>query len=117
MRLFWLIVGWFTLGLGVIGLFLPVVPTVPFLLLSVFGFARSSPRLAAKIIRHPRVGPPIRAWRKRGVIGRGAKIWAVSAMAAGVGWALWLGLDPRIIVVQALTCTAIGAWLITRPEP
>lgn len=50
------------------------------------------------------------------MIGRGAKIWAVLAMAAGVGWALWLGLDPRIITVQALTCTVIGAWLVTRPE-
>ncbi len=116
MRVFWLVLGWFSLLLGATGLFLPVVPTVPFLLVAVFGFARSSPRLAAKIMRHPKFGPPIRAWRKRGVIGRVAKIWAVSAMTAGVLWALWLGLDPRIIAVQALTCTAIGAWLVTRPE-
>ena len=116
MQLFWLILGWVAAILGAIGLFLPVVPTVPFLLVAVFAFTRSSPRLAAKIMRNPKFGPPIRAWRKRGVIGRGAKIWAVLAMAAGVGWALWLGLDPRIITVQALTCTVIGAWLVTRPE-
>lgn len=116
MRVFWLILGWLSLVLGAVGLFLPVVPTVPFLLVAVFGFARSSPRLAARIMRHPKFGPPIRAWRKRGVIGRTAKIWAITAMAAGVGWAIWLGLDPRIIAVQALTCTAIGAWLVTRPE-
>ena len=50
------------------------------------------------------------------MIGRGAKIWAVLAMAAGVGWAIWLGLDPRIIAVQALACAVIGTWLVTRPE-
>ena len=116
MQLFWLILGWVAAILGAIGLFLPVVPTVPFLLVAVFAFTRSSPRLAAKIMRNPKFGPPIRAFRKRGVIGRGAKIWSVTAMAAGVGWAFWLGLDPRIIAVQALTCTAIGFWLVTRPE-
>lgn len=116
MRMFWLILGWVSLAIGAIGLFLPVLPTVPFLLLAVFGFARSSPRLAARIMRHPKFGPPIRAWRKRGVIGRTAKIWAVTAMTGGVVWAIWLGLDPRIITVQALTCTAVGAWLVTRPE-
>ena len=38
------------------------------------------------------------------------------AAAAAYLIALWLGLDPRIITVQALTCTVIGAWLVTRPE-
>ena len=47
---------------------------------------------------------------------RRARLAKGTAMAAGVGWAFWLGLDPRIIAVQALTCTAIGAWLVTRPE-
>ena len=88
MRLFWLILGWIAAILGAVGLFLPVMPTVPFLLLAVFAFARSSPRMAAKIMRNPRFGPQIRAYRKRGVIGRGAKIWAVLAMAASRGKAI-----------------------------
>ena len=32
------------------------------------------------------------------------------------GWALWLGLAPLLIAVQATCCTAIAAWLVTRPE-
>ncbi|CAM3051561.1 hypothetical protein SAMN04488021_12149 [Paracoccus aminovorans] len=117
MRLLFLGLGWLSLGLGVIGAFLPVLPTVPFLLVAVWAFAQSSPRLSARILRHPTFGPPIRAWRKNGTVGRKAKIWAVAAMACGVGWALWLGLDSRIVAVQALTCAAVGAWLVTRPEP
>ncbi|ABL68131.1 YbaN family protein [Paracoccus denitrificans] len=116
MRYLWFSMGWLTLTLGVIGVFVPVLPTVPFLLLAVWAFMRSSPRLGARIMRHPQFGPPIRAWRKRGVIGRGAKIWAVAGMSAGVAWAVWLGLDPRFIAAQALACTAIAAWLVTRPE-
>ena len=116
MRFLLLALGWLSLTVGVIGAFLPVMPTVPFLLIAVWAFARSSPRLGARIMRNPTFGPQLRAWRKRGVIGRKAKIWAVTAMACGVGWALWLGLAPLLIAVQATCCTAIAAWLVTRPE-
>ncbi|WP_323009418.1 YbaN family protein [Paracoccus sp. (in: a-proteobacteria)] len=116
MRYLWLSIGWLSLMLGGIGVFLPVLPTVPFLLLAVWAFMRSSPRLGARIMRHPKFGPPIRAWRKRGIISRNAKIWAVTGMTVGVGWAVWLGLDPRFIAAQALTCAGIAAWLVTRPE-
>lgn len=116
MRWILLGIGWFFLGLGVIGAFLPVVPTVPFLLLAIWCFARSSPRLSARIMRNPTFGPQLRAWRKRGVIGRNAKIWATLAMACGVGWSLWLALDLRLVAVQALICASVAAWLITRPE-
>ncbi|WP_347267561.1 YbaN family protein [Paracoccus sp. (in: a-proteobacteria)] len=116
MRYLLLTLGWFSLAIGLIGAFLPVLPTVPFLLLAVWAFAQSSPRISARIMRHPTFGPPIRAWRRRGVVSRKAKVWAVAAMACGVLWALWLGLPPLIIVLQASVCTGIGAWLVTRPE-
>ncbi|MDS9466829.1 YbaN family protein [Paracoccus sp. MBLB3053] len=116
MRYLWLAFGWLALTVGLIGILLPVMPTVPFLLVAVWAFARSSPRIGARIMRHPRFGPPIRAWRKRGVVGRNAKIWATTAMTCGVAWSLWLGLDPKIVAVQALTCSAIAVWLVTRPE-
>ncbi len=116
MRYLWLGIGWMTLTLGVIGAVLPVLPTVPFLLLAVWAFAKSSPRLGVRIMQHPTFGPQMRAWRKRGVVGRTAKIWATLAMAGGVGWSLWFGLDPRIVATQALICGAVALWLVTRPE-
>ncbi|MTH66379.1 YbaN family protein [Paracoccus shanxieyensis] len=116
MRLVWLAIGWLMLGLGAIGVALPVVPTVPFLLVAVWAFARSSPRLGARITRHPTFGPPIRAWRKRGVVSRRAKFFATTAMACGVGWSLFFGLDARIVAVQAVICGSVAVWLLTRPE-
>lgn len=116
MRYLWLCIGWIALALGVIGAVLPVVPTVPFLLVAVWAFTRSSPRLGARISRHPTFGPQLRAWRKRGVVGRRAKVFATLTMACGVGWSLWFALDLRIVAMQALICSAVAIWLISRPE-
>lgn len=116
MRFVWLAFGWLALALGVIGAVLPVVPTVPFLLVAVWAFAKSSPRLGARITRHPTFGPQLRAWRKRGVVGRRAKVFATLTMACGVGWSLWFSLDLRIVATQALICSAVAIWLISRPE-
>lgn len=116
MKLLWLAFGWLALTLGLIGVVLPVMPTVPFLLVAVWAFARSSPRLGARIMRNPAFGPQIRAWRRHGAVSRRAKIAATLTMACGVCWSLWLGLDPRLIAVQALICSGVALWLIRRPE-
>lgn len=117
MRLVWLIGGWVALVLGAIGVVLPVLPTVPFLLVAVWCFARSSPALRERILAHPVYGPPIRAWMDRGEIPRRAKLWAVGAMTGGVMLGLWLGLPGRLVAVQAAASLAVGIFLVTRPEP
>ena len=63
MRTVWLILGFFFTGLAMIGVILPLLPTVPFLLLAAFCFARSSDRFHRWLVEHPTLGPPIRDWR------------------------------------------------------
>ena len=58
-----LAIGWLSVALGVIGIFLPVLPTTPFLLLAAACFARSSPRFYQWLVQHPRLGPWIRDYR------------------------------------------------------
>lgn len=116
MRLFWLSLGWTAVALGAIGAFLPVVPTVPFLLVGAWAFSRSSPALRDRIRNHPRYGASVRAWQDRGVISPLAKIWAVVAMAAGVVLGLFLGIDLRIVAAQATICTVIGIYVVSRPS-
>lgn len=113
-RTIYLICGLLCVALGAIGAFLPVLPTVPFLLLAVFCFARSRPDWAERLYRHPRYGPSLRQWRDRRAIGRRAKISAVAVMAAstGVSWAT-IGWPWAAVVTGVLLCT--GTWLWTRP--
>ena len=78
MKYFWLGFGWLCVGLGAIGAFLPLLPTVPFLLLAAFCFARSSERVHQWLLNHPRFGPPIADWRRNGAIRRRVK-WLATA--------------------------------------
>lgn len=116
MRSLWYALGIVSLAIGVVGVVLPVVPTVPFLLLAAAAFARSSPSLERRILNHPTYGPPVRAWRERGVVSRLAKIWATLAMACGVGFSLIAGMPLWVVTTQAMICTVVGAYLVTRPE-
>ena len=75
--------GFLAVGLGAVGAALPIMPTVPFLLLAVYFFARSSPELEQKILDHPHWGPHVKDWRERRAISRRSKTMAIGAMATG----------------------------------
>lgn len=107
--------GIFALGLAALGAFLPIMPTVPFLLVAVFCFARSNPALEKKILDHPYWGPQVQDWRERRAISRRAKVMAIGAMTAGVGFtALTLGV-PWVFLSLAILIIA-GSWIWTRNE-
>jgi uncharacterized membrane protein YbaN (DUF454 family) len=93
MRFLFLSLGWLFVALAVVGAFLPVLPTTPFLLLAAACFARSSPRLEAWMLDHPKFGPSLRDWREKGAIPRKAKIAAVVMMSASYA-IFWFGTSP-----------------------
>ena len=78
-----LAIGVLSVAAGVVGAFLPLLPTVPFLLLAAWCFARANPAWERRLLEHPRYGPQLRAWRARGVISRPAKWAAALSLLAG----------------------------------
>ena len=115
-RFLWVMCGSMALALGGIGMFLPLLPTVPFLLLAAFCFARSSERLHLWLVHHPRFGGPILDWQERGAIGRRAKVLASASIALTFCLSIWLGLSPWILAVQAMVLLAVAGFIWTRPE-
>ncbi|WP_117191933.1 YbaN family protein [Rhizobium terrae] len=117
MRLLFLTLGWLFVALGVVGAFLPVLPTTPFLLLAVACFARSSPRLEAWLMNHSKFGPPLQNWRERGAISAKAKIMAVSTMAASYA-IFWFGTSPPFWRAALVAALMIGPaiFMLTRPN-
>ncbi|GHB30033.1 YbaN family protein [Salinicola rhizosphaerae] len=104
-------------ALGVIGLFLPVMPTTCFMLAAVWLASKGSPRFANWIRTHPRFGPSIQAWERERAIPRHAKIMAVSMLSVScvvIGFAvslLWL----KVGLILGLV--ALSIWIVTRPLP
>ena len=108
--------GFMFVGLGLAGVFLPPLPTTPFLLLAAGCFARSSPAFHDWLLTHRLLGPYIRDWERDRSIPLTAKVTAVSMMAASLSWMAFASNAPAIAVWMAgalLSCVA--AWIITRP--
>ncbi|MBD3763963.1 MAG: YbaN family protein [Rhodobacterales bacterium] len=116
MRIVWLLGSLLSLGLGLLGIVLPLLPTVPLILLAAFCFARSSDRLHNWLLKHPRLGPPIKAWRQTGAISRAGKLWATASMAAPFLISVAMGLSAVILAVQAATLGAVALFIWTRPQ-
>ncbi|WP_188237105.1 YbaN family protein [Sphingopyxis sp. LK2115] len=114
-RHLYLVAGWLSLGLGAIGAVLPLLPTVPFVILAAFCFARSSPRLEAWLLTHRTFGPHIVAWRDHGAISRKAKVAASLAFVASIVLALAFAPWPWAMA-PVVAAVVTGSWIWTRPE-
>ena len=111
-----LVLALLSLALGVIGIFVPVLPTVPFVLLSAWAAARSSPRLLARLEGHAAFGPMLVEWRRGGVVRRRAKWTATALMGASAAFMLVV-VPNRWVALLAIGCLAVVlAWLWRRPE-
>lgn len=113
----WWLLAYAALALGLVGIVVPGLPTVPFVLLSAYAAARGSERLHARLLADRRFGPMIRDWQAQGAVGRRAK-WLATTMMAFASVLMFL-TAPR--AWMAATGTAImllvAAWLWSRPEP
>jgi len=105
-----------SLVLGIIGAFVPVLPTVPFILLAAWAAARSSPRLSHWLETHPRMGPHIRDWRNGGVVSRKAKWMATSMMSLAAAIMSVVARPWWLPAIAIAIMASVGAWLWQRPE-
>ena len=106
-----------SLATGIVGIFLPGLPTTVFILIAAWAAARSSPRLHAWLWRHKLFGPMLRDWANGGRVSRRAKVSATLVMSSTAlilavvnapAWARWFAWIN-------MACVLI--WLWRRPEP
>jgi hypothetical protein len=115
-RLLWRALAVLALLLGLVGIVVPGLPTVPFLLLAAWAAGRGWPALEAWLLAHPRHGPVIRRWRDHGAIPRRAK-WLASAMMLASATVLALSALPLAVRVGVpVFMAAVALWMWRRPE-
>lgn len=104
------------LVLGVIGAFLPLLPTTPFLLVAAWAAGKGWPQFEAWLLAHPRYGPPIRRWRDHRAVPRSAKLGASLTMLASAALlaASHAPLGAKLAVPAFMA--AVAWWLWRRPE-
>lgn len=117
LRICYSILGWVMIVLGFIGTVLPIMPTVPFLVVASWCFARSSPRFHHWLYHHRVFGLYIQQWEEHGAIPLFVKIFATVSMTGSfllfllvAHPALWLAL------LVAAVLLIIIIYMITRPS-
>ena len=116
-RLVAFILAYFFLALAIAGVFLPGLPTVPFLLLTAWFSARGSERLHRWLYDHPHLGKLLINWEQHGAVSRTSKVIAVLMLITS-----WIVMYHRLnsvwgLATFAVLFFAVATYLVSRPEP
>ncbi|GAA6131863.1 YbaN family protein [Halopseudomonas sabulinigri] len=116
-RLAWRLLALCFVGLGLLGVVLPGMPTTVFMLLAVWAASKGWPPLADWLINHPRFGPPIQHWQQHRAIPRRAKWLAGISMFISMPIICFTATSPWIQWLVPGGMCLVLLWLCTRPEP
>ncbi|WP_186822661.1 YbaN family protein [Kingella denitrificans] len=114
--LLWL-AGGISFVLGILGIFLPVLPTTPFIILTAACWGRASPRFHRWLHRHPYFGKMVQNWEERRAVPRRAKYLAWCMMTLSCTW-LWIQFPQRwyVAAITSAVCLCVGLWMRTLPD-
>lgn len=118
MRILLICCGFICVALGFIGAFLPLIPTVPFILLAAFFFSKSSPRIYQWLINIPAFGEMIEQWNEHGSVSIKGKVASATAIGAVIIYHAFfsdLALELKLLISAILL--SVVAYVLSRPLP
>lgn len=110
-----LAIGLTAVALGVLGIFLPVLPTVPFLLLATACFARSSERFYSWLLDHAHLGPMVRPYLEGKGLSRRSKQKAIALIWASILFSMLLVGKPWVQGLLILIALGVTGYLLRLP--
>lgn len=119
LRFRWLFMtfGFVCVGLGVLGAFLPLLPTTPFLLVALWAFSRSSRRFHHWLYTHPRFGPRLQEWHQYGTVPVKVKVSSISAMLVSLAIMVFVARVKWHVLAAAGALMLVGAvYVLSRPS-
>jgi uncharacterized membrane protein YbaN (DUF454 family) len=116
-QLLWRALAVLSLLLAMLGVVLPLMPAVPFLLLAAWAASKGWPTLETWLLNHTHFGPHIRSWRDRGAVPRRAKWLATVMMTCSAVMLMFMPLPLAVKIGVPAVMAAVAIWLWLRPEP
>ena len=113
-----MVLGWLFVALGVIGVFLPLLPTTPLLLVALACFSKSSPRFQRMLLEHPRFGPVLRQWQENRTVSRANTRKALVLIVAAFSLSMFLvRAHPPLQAVLGVCgiCLLVFVWRLREP--
>lgn len=118
MRIILIMLGFLSFSLGFVGIFLPILPTTPFILLAAYFFSKSSERFYQWLINIPSFGKMIENWNEYGCVSKKGKAASAIAMSAAI---IYIGLfkEYSLYLKAFTTCCMllVMAYVLSRPNP
>ena len=112
-----LLTGWVFVALGATGILIPGLPTVPFLLVALWAFSKSSQRFHDWLYNHSLFGPPLQQWQDHRVIPTKAKVLAVMTMTVSLSYMIFISdVSTWVTVVTALIMVSAAAYILSQPS-
>ena len=115
-RLILLIIGWLCVGLAFLGIFLPGIPTTPFLIVALWTFAKSSKKFYSWLLNHKRFGPILKNWESDRVVPLKGKILMVIFQIFAVIMFHLTIQNIYLTILLAIILFVVASWVMTFPS-
>ena len=115
LRVLLIIVGWLSVLLGVMGIFLPVLPTTPFLLLAAACFVRTSPKFYQWLVEHPKLGKYIVYYLEGKGIPLKAKVYTIVLMMMTMGMTAYFVPVTAVRILLPLVGVLVALYIVRQP--
>ena len=115
-RLILLIIGWSCVGLAFLGIFLPGIPTTPFLIVALWAFAQSSKKFHSWLLNHKKFGPILKNWESDKVVPLKGKILMVIFQIFAVIMFHFTIQNIYLTILLAIILFIVASWVMTFPS-
>ncbi len=114
-QLCYVALGHLCLVVGIVGVFVPLLPTTPFLLIACFWYERGSSKFHAIVLENKYVGPFVSNWKQNGSIPIRAKILAISMIVLSIGYSVYIAALVLVKVLLTIIGVCVSVYIGTRP--
>lgn len=110
----YVLLGWVSFVAGFIGIFTPILPTVPFFLLTSWCFSKGAPKFHAWILAHKYAGPLIKDWEEHRSISKKSKVKVIATII--ISFAISIAVVKPLGLKIMLVCigVAVSTFILTR---